>query len=510
MRPILRRRMGIMKPISAYLTAFLKHTPGLLLILALAACRGNRSLSQTITPGSMTPAGQSTALATVRPTRTPTAPATQTPTPTPAPVSTLDVQADELDGLTITFWHPWRGEQEALVQDMLAEFNRTNPWGITVQASAYDGLGWLEEAVEAGVNGGALPDLLIGYNYQAQHWDVTGRVLVDLNEYASDPTWGLRAEEQADFYPAFWSQDISSSATGVGKRLGLPLHRSALVLYYNRSFSLSLGFSGLPDSTYELRQRACAAAESNASDGQSGNDGSGGWLITPQPSLLVGWVYAFGGEIARTDGRGYQFNTAEVGQALDYLKSLQDSGCAYQAPGANPAAEFATRRALFYISSLSELPAVEAAFTAAGNRDSWTVLPLPGAEAEPVLVTYGPDLMITRSETARELAAWLAAEWLVDPANQAQWAAANNLLPVRQSALELLGRPLAEDPQWAAAVALLPLARSEPAYASWSVMRWALNDAMAALFDPAFSSGQIPDLLEALDQTALEIFTQVR
>ena len=41
-------------------------------------------------------------------------------------------------------------------------------------------------------------------------------------------------------------------------------------------------------------------------------------------------------------------------------------------------------------------------------------------------------------------------------------------------------------------------------------MRWALNDAMAELFTPAFTAGQIPDLLEALDQAALEIFNQVR
>jgi ABC-type glycerol-3-phosphate transport system substrate-binding protein len=118
--------------------------------------------------------------------------------------------------------------------------------------------------------------------------------------------------------------------------------------------------------------------------------------------------------------------------------------------------------------------------------------------------------MITRSETRRELAAWLAAEWLVYPPNQAQWVAANNLLPVRQSTLGFLNDSLAESSQWAAALDLLPLARSEPAYTSWSVMRWALNDAMAELFDPAFTSGQIPDLMEALDQAALEIFNQVR
>ena len=95
---------------------------------------------------------------------------------------------------------------------------------------------------------------------------------------------------------------------------GSPLHRSALVLYYNQSFARSLEFTGLPDTTYALRVRACAAAEANASDGQTGNGGTGGWLITPQPSLLVSSIYAFGGELARSDARGYPFNTPSPGR----------------------------------------------------------------------------------------------------------------------------------------------------------------------------------------------------
>jgi multiple sugar transport system substrate-binding protein len=502
--------MGTMKPISAYLTAFLKLTPGLIISLILAGCSGSPSPSRTNSPASLTPAVERTAPVTARPIYTPAVTATYTPIPPTAQVSTLGVQADELDGLTITFWHPWSGEQGVALQNTLSEFNRTNQWGITVQATAYNGLSWMEEAVESAMSSGALPDLLVGYNFQALHWDASGRVLVDLNAYANDPTWGLSEAEQADFYPAFWSQDVARSTSGQLKRLGLPLHRSGLVLYYNRSYAYMLGFARLPKTTFDLRMQACAAAEANASDGQSSNDGTGGWLVTPQPSLLVGWIYAFGGEITRSDGRGYQFNTPEVGQALDYLKGLQDSGCTYQAAGFDPATEFVSRRALFFAGSLSELPAVEAAFATAGNRDSWTILPFPGADIDPVLVTYGPALMITRSETARELAAWLVAEWLVSPQNQAQWVAANYLLPVRQSTLELLSESMEEQPQWAAALGMLPLARSEPAYASWSVIRWALTDAMAELFDPAFTSGQIPDLLEALDQTALDIFTQVR
>jgi multiple sugar transport system substrate-binding protein len=508
-----------MKQIRDYLTAFLRLVPGLVLILMLASCDGNQPPATTPSPqgmpSSVTPLPRDTASTPVRTTRPSTAiattTATRTPPPSPtAPVSTLDVQSDELGGLTITLWHPWDGAQAARLQAILAEFNRTNRWGITVQATAYPGLDQLEQAMHAAQNGGALPDMLVGYNYQALHWDQNGDVLVDLNAYIGDPTWGLSAEEQADFYPAFWSADISSQPGEPPKRLGIPMHRSAVALYYNLTFAQSLGFGGLPETTYDFRVRACAAAEANANDGQAGNDGTGGWLVTPQPSMLVGWIYAFGGEIARPDGRGYQFNTQQTGQALDYLKGLQDSGCAWQSPGVDPATEFAARRALFYAGSLGELPAVQAAFAASGNRDAWTLLPFPGVDGAAQLVTYGAALMVTRSEPRRELAAWLVAEWLVDPPNQARWVAENNLLPTRAATLDLLNENIAENPQWAALLEMLPQARSEPAYASWSVMRWALNDAMAELFDSAFTAGQIPDLLEALNQTALEIFTQVR
>jgi len=499
--------MGTMKPISAYLTAFLRLTPGLILSLFLVSCSGGQTPVQTGTPVVPTSSAERTPLVTA--TRTPLAP-TATPTSTATPVSTLDVQAEDLNGLIISFWHPWSGAQGDVVQNLITEFNRSNEWGITVQATAYNGVSWLEEEVEAALSSGTLPDALVGYNFQVLHWDAYGGLLADLNKYANDPIWGLSEAEQADFYPVFWNQDIARSTNGQPRRAGVPLQRSGLVLYYNQSYAYTLGFARLPETTFDLRMQACSAAEANARDGQTSNDGTGGWLITSQPSLLVSWIYAFGGEITRPDGRGYQFNTPEVGQAFDYLKGLQDSGCAYQAIGADPASELAARRALFFAGSLSELPAVEAAFTQAGNRDSWTILPFPGADTSPVLVTYGLDLMIIRSETARELAAWLFTEWLVAPENQAWWATANRTLPVRQSALELLSEPMEESPHWAAALELLPLARSEPAYASWSVMRWALTDAMAALLDPAFTSGQIPDLQEALEQTALDIYTQVR
>ena len=115
--------MGIMKPINAYLTAFLKHTPGLILVLMLIGCRGSQTPVSTDTPTSLTPAAQGTAGATVRPTRTPAVTATITPAPTiTAPISTLDVQAEQLSGLTMASGIPGAASSAALLQNILNEF----------------------------------------------------------------------------------------------------------------------------------------------------------------------------------------------------------------------------------------------------------------------------------------------------------------------------------------------------------------------------------------------------
>ncbi len=107
--------------------------------------------------------------------------------------STLGVTAAELQGLQVSLWHPWTGSTGAALQTILDEFNRTNQWGITVRASAYEGFGRLDEAVESGLTSDTLPDVVVDYGYQARHWDGSGMV-ADLTPYVNDPVWGLTSD----------------------------------------------------------------------------------------------------------------------------------------------------------------------------------------------------------------------------------------------------------------------------------------------------------------------------
>lgn len=497
---------------SRYLTLFYGLTLGLALVLASIAIFLHENAvpikamdKQVILSQTTTPTQKSTQiLGNTTPTSRPAIP----PTPNEKTLSFLSVTDVELSGVKVNLWHPWTEEKGIALQEVLDEFNRTNQWGISVQTSGYEDYGRLDEAMESALLANTQPDMIVDYGYQARHWDGVDAIL-DLTPYVNDPVWGLTNEEQADFLPPFWAEDLLiNNSSGQTKRLGIPFYRSAYVLFYNQSWAHELGFPDTPITPEDFRTRACSAAQFVSEQGDKSNLGKGGWLITPQPGLLIGWIYAFGGEITSQEAPGYQFNTTETRQAFEYLKGLQNSGCAWSDTAADPLSEFANRNTLFIVGSLFDIPAQQEAFRQAGNTDEWVVLPFPSSN-QPAVDTYGPALLITRSNPAKQLAAWLVLEWLVYPPNQAEWVKALGAYPTRLSSMSYLAEAPVNSPQWKQALELLPDANGEPSLASWIVMRWALEDVMTQLFDPQFEADQISLLLKKLDSVAKEIFSQV-
>jgi multiple sugar transport system substrate-binding protein len=497
-----------------YLTPFCVFALGLVFALAFSACDRKGSIKVSpdtatkeailVKTASPTPASiQAEIIGT--PTVLPAIPATPNEK-TPSP---LGVAVNELRGLQVNLWHPWSGALAATFQGILDDFNRTNRWGVSAQASGFEGYGNLDEAVESALTTGSLPDLVVDYGYQAQHWDGSG-VLTDLTPYVTDPVWGFTADEQADFFPAFWGENlVKDSNTGQTRRIGIPYYRSAYVLFYNQSWAEELGYTSLPKTPQDFRVQACTAAEDFARQGDKSNLGKGGYLITPQPGMMTGWLYAFGGTITNPYVPGYLFDTPATSEAFTYLKGLQGSGCAWFDADGAPMVEFANRHALFMMGSLYDIPAQKEAFAQTGSEDEWTVISFPSSK-QSVVDTYGPSLLMTRSSAAQQLAAWLVMEWLVYPPNQAKWVAQLEAYPTRQSSLNYLGNVKETSPQWAQALELIPDAHGEPSLASWSVMRWALEDATMQLFSQQFIADQIPELIRNLDRLSAEIFGQVR
>ena len=437
-----------------------------------------------------------------------TAASTAIPTPEPAP--TLGIDPQELQGITVTFWHPWSGAAGEAIRASVEAFNETNEYGIQA-VEVYQGTyNSLYEKIEDAISTGSSPDLVVGYLDQLLSWKDGW---VDLEPYVNDRDWGLAAEEQADFFDVFWDQDIVD-----GNRVGFPAQRSAQLLFYNLSWSRELGYDSPPQTPVQLKGQACAATQANLADDDPENNGTGGWIVNTTPQGMLSWLYAFGSEVSLPDGSGYRFDDPQSAAALNFLKDLFDNGCAWKtrksdageglAEGEFVEAEFAARQALLITGSLGDLSHQTAALELAGNRDEWTVIPFPSPENQPAIYIYGPSFAVFQSSPAKQLAAWLLVRWLASPAEQARFIRASDTFPTRAAAVEHLNDYADSHPQWAAALELIPLARTEPRYASWRVVRWVIGDVGTQIFRSYFSADRIPATLELMDETAAELHSR--
>lgn len=435
---------------------------------------------------------------------------------TPTPVPAIAVLPESLRGRVVRFWHPYSGEAQILLDLMIQEFNKTNPWGIRVESQAVSGFSALTTSLRQAFEAGAMPEVWTALNYQALQLDADGKVVADLTPYIGDAIYGLSPEEQGDFLPSVWNQEripapaLKGRASQQGKHLGLPWARNGDLLFYNRTWAQELGFATPPETPTGFRDQACAAARFVASHSARLTEGVGGWMILGTPSELIGWLYAFGAEIARPDGRGYQFDTPEARQAMDFLAQLASQKCLWQASQPEPLQAMMERQAMFAVVSLSDLANLRPASAAEEKADLWQWIPFPSPLNQPVVVAYGYSLYLTQSTPEQELAGWLFMRWLTSPENQARWAQFNFLYPSRQSATEKLRRQTLPNPDWAMALSYQSLLRPEPYYVSWQRVRWSLNDALSQLIASQGQPVQAVEILRMLDELAAEIHLQIR
>ncbi len=447
----------------------------LLVLLTTTACQ---AIPASATPGLSPPSFG------------PSAPAAQ-------PLAPLDIPKGALQGITVEAWYPWFGVEASLFQSEVDEFNRSNEWGIKVNATGQESYSQLYSNVTAALATPERPQLAIALPAQALSWDGRGYV-ADLGQYVDDPQYGLTTAEQDDFPMVFWTQDDIA-----GRRVGVPAERSARFIVYNRSWARSLGFDAAPQNADDFRQQACRAHQSMLADASKSNDGQGGWLVDPSSMTFLSWMMAFGGGVL--EGNGYRFLTPNNLAALTFVKQLYDDGCAWTAQsGADDAAAFAGRQALFATASLEQLSDFARAMGSADNGDDWTLLGFPGP-VQDGLVVYGSSYVILKSTPPQQLAAWLFVRWLLSPENQKNWVEATGLFPLRKSELQQLDSYGKSHPQWTTAVALLPQATIEPQLASWQQVMVMVGDGFDAMFRSNTPTGRVAEILAIMGTAATDL-----
>ncbi|MFN2236976.1 MAG: extracellular solute-binding protein, partial [Anaerolineales bacterium] len=356
----------------------------------------------------------------------------------------------------------------------------------------------IRDKVNASIAAGELPAaLVVGYQNDQAFYQLND-ALVDLTPYIDDATWGLTAEDKADFFPTYLEQSVHAAYDN--QQLGFPPNRSMEGIFYNSTWLQELGFDGNPPETPdEFREMACAAAEANG-------DGTGGFILRDDASAVAAWTFAFGGDVLDADKTGYVYNGQATIDSMTFLKNLYDDGCAYFFTEGYPNPEFAARRAVFTMGSSSGIPfyAGDVATVAEENGttpDDWGFAAVPHTTPEPVQNVYGGDIMVTQTTPEQQLAAWIFIKWFTSPEIQAQWDMISGYFPTRASTEEFLADYNVENPQWGAALALLPYGYYEPQLISYQGVR----DAAQQAFNEIMQGADIQTTLDDLTVTANEL-----
>lgn len=452
-----------------------------------ADLRGTSSV-QTIPPGTLTAISESDQ---------------DQPTTTPAPEG---INLADAENQSIIFWYVWSPEEKDPGMEAIVDrFNKENPWGIQVtavnQGRGHDPMGVVEAALEAGER----PDLMLVDDIVLDDWYRRGWI-VDLNHYLEDPGAGLSDSEKEDFF-----QDLKQlTLPGIDVHPGIPVSQTLITLFYNQSWGEELGFSGAPDTAKDLARQSCTAAETYNGQISSAEPGQGGMLIYPAPENMVGWLAAYQGEFFRDQESGYQFIDQELEEALRDWWLLLRRECAYLVEKyPDPHVDdyvfekFNNRQALVVINSSLNLEQIHINRPGVFPSDNWQMVPFPGPDGTQRVTILQQSGVILASSPEKQLASWIFIKELLSPRTQVDWSRSSGAYPSRKAAVELLQNELRNQSYWTQGLAYLELGALPPAAASWEIVRLAVGDGLsAALNSPP---GMLVKELELLENTAAEL-----
>jgi ABC-type glycerol-3-phosphate transport system substrate-binding protein len=390
-----------------------------------------------------------------------------------APPEEVDIEAVDPTGQEVVFWYQHTLEREAMLHDLLAEFNAVNVHGITVRGEYAGGYGDIYNKMVVGMQSGLLPDLVVAYNNQATAYFTNGGA-VDVAPYMGSAKWGLTSAELDDYYAAFLAQDRHGAV-----QVALPPNRSLELLYYNADWLAELGYAEPPDDWADFTE-LCRRAQREPF-GKNASGRSLGWVLAADASRLASMVFGLGGDFMDAERRAYTLDTPQLREALGILRALAaDEVFELVVESGQGLRDFSNGEALFFVASSTGIPHVERA-VASGPGFAWQVAPLPHYTPEPVLNVYGASVAVCRTTAARQLAAWLFLKWFTEPEQQAQWVEASGYFPARRSTAELLEDYCAAHPRYARAFAWLDYGRAEPGVQGYTRARRLIAEAMVAV-----------------------------
>ncbi len=423
----------------------------------------------------------------------PTAPAE----PTAAPVAEGPYDNVDPSGQEVSFWHNHTKARQESLEAIVQEFNSTNEWGITVVQENQGAYSDIFNKMLPLLGSTDVPGIVVAYQNQAATYQLAGG-LADMNPMVNSAKWGLSKEDQADFFPGFFAQDVFPNFDNA--RLGFPPNRSMEVMYYNMDWLKELGYDAPPTTPEQFKEMACKASKTPFSKATA--EGPIGYELSIDASRFASWTFAFGGDVFNSETGEYTYNNDAAVQAMTFIQDLFKEGCAaLPAEAYGDQTDFGAGKLLFSVGSSSGLPFYGTAVDE-GAKFEWGVGAIPHTTADPAMNVYGASVSIPKSTPERELAAWLFIKYYTSTEVQAKWAQASEYFPVRASVAKDLEEYFSTRPAYKTAFDMLQYSKFEPPTPGYDFVREMVNTAMATIIADPFP--EVKGLLDQLTTDANE------
>ncbi len=133
--------------------------------------------------------------------------------------------------ITLELWHAQTKANGEAMDKVVALFNETNEYGITVNSTCQGGYSDTHTKIVAALAAGTYPNIGQAYNNNMMTYMPSGK-LMDLTAYLDDE-YGLSASDKATVFPSFLEEN---KAFPDGKIYATSLGKSTEVLFYNKTF----------------------------------------------------------------------------------------------------------------------------------------------------------------------------------------------------------------------------------------------------------------------------------
>ncbi len=405
-------------------------------------------------------------------------------------------------GQKIVFWHNHSKAREDALKQIIDEFNKTNKYGITVEAQYQGSYADIYNKMVPLLGTTDVPDLVVAYQNNAAAYQIAD-ALVDINLYVNSYKWGLSPLEKRDFFTSFFNQDVFPNFLNADKkpeRLGFPPNRSMEVLYFNQEWLKELGYDAPPSTPDQFKEVACKASKQKFS--KAAAEGPTGYEYDPaDASHFAAWVFAFGGDIYDYKSNQFIYNSDAAVKAGLFIQDLFKSGCAILVDKTNgDQTDFGAGKLLFTTSSSSGMPFFKSAVDA-GAKFGWNVAAVPHTTKDPVQNVYGASVSMPKTTPERQLATWLFVKYFTSADVQAKWAMVSNYFPVRASVANGLSDYFTQNPAYKTAFDMLKYGKFEPPVPGYDPIRVKVSTALAAIIN----GDDVKTTLEALNKDANQI-----